>query len=257
VNSNSLNPIERQPIVDEIVERLVSYILHEDLKPGDKLPTERELMSRLSVGRSTLREAIKTLSAVGVLEVKQGSGTFVGQGNVSILTKPLAWGLLLSQDSVEHVIEARGVIEVALAGWAAERATEAEISSISRILDSLEASQFDMETYVEHDLEFHVAIAQAAHNPMVSLILSLIQQVLRIWMKVTYIESGGATDSMILHRKIFNAIQSHDARAAREQMEDHTSGNPLRAAAAKKFVDGQMPQSLLSLITRDIAPSFD
>jgi GntR family transcriptional repressor for pyruvate dehydrogenase complex len=255
MNSEDLNPIDRQPIVDEIVEKLIGFILNSNLKSGDRLPPERELIGRLSVGRSTLREAIKTLSAVGVLEVKQGSGTFVGHGNVSILARPLAWGLLLSQDSIEHVIEARGVIEVALAGWAAQRATEPEISTIGRILDSLEASQFDMESYIEHDLEFHLAIAHAAHNPMFSLILSLIQQVLRVWMKATYLETGGASDSMTLHRKIYHAIQSHDALTARELMEDHTSGNPLRAAAAKKFIDGQTPESFLALITRDNRPS--
>lgn len=249
LKSSNLNPVSRPPIVDEIVEQLVGFILNEHLKPGDKLPTERDLIARLSVGRSTLREAIKTLTAVGVLEVKQGSGTFVGKGDMSILAKPLAWGLLLSQDSVDHVIEARSVIEVALAGWAAERATEDEITSIGQILDSLEASQSDMETYVEYDLEFHVAIANAAHNPMFLQILNLIQQVLWVWMKVTYQESGGPADSMNLHRKIYDAIRSHDAKTARELMEAHTSGGPLRSAAAKKSINNQITQSFLSLIT--------
>ena len=158
-------------------------------------------------------------------------------------------GLLLSQDSVDHVIEARSAIEVALAGWAAERATEAEISSIGQILDSLEASQSDMESYVKCDLEFHVAIARAAHNPMFLQILNLIQQVMWVWMKVTYQESGGTADSMSLHRKIYEAIRTHDAQAARELMQAHTSGDPLRSAAAKKSIDSQVKQSFLSLIT--------
>lgn len=168
MNSGNLNPINRPPVVNEIVEQLVGFILNEGLKPGDKLPTERELIERLGIGRTTLREAIKTLSAVGVLEVKRGSGTFVSDGNMSILVKPIAWGLLMSQDGIDHVIEARGVLEVTLAGWAAERATDAEIAEIGRILGKLEASQFDLEAYVRSDLAFHVAIARAAHNPMFS-----------------------------------------------------------------------------------------
>ncbi|MBK8021903.1 MAG: FadR family transcriptional regulator [Chloroflexi bacterium] len=244
-----LVPINRGPIVNEIVERLVGFILSEHLKPGDKLPTERELIERLSVGRSTLREAVKTLSAIGVLEAKQGSGTFVGDGNMSILARPLAWGLLMSQDSVDHVIEARGVIEVTLAGWAAERATKEEIAAIGQILDSLEASQHDMDSYVEHDLEFHIAIAHAAHNPMFSQILSLIQEVMRAWMKITYLESKGASESMKVHRQIFEAIRSGDARVARELMASHTSGDPLRAAAAKKLGSQQDFKGLLALIT--------
>lgn len=249
MNSGNLNPINRPPVVNEIVEQLVGFILNERLKPGDKLPTERELIERLSIGRSTLREAIKTLSAVGVLEVKRGSGTFVSDGNMSILVKPIAWGLLMSQDSIDHVIEARGVLEVTLAGWAAERATDTEIAEIGRILGKLEASQYDLEAYVESDLAFHVAIARAAHNPMFSQILTLIQEVLRIWMKVTYLQSGGAADSMSVHRKIYEAIQARDAHTARQLMEAHTSGDPLREAAAEKLIDRQSSKGFLSLIT--------
>ena len=121
--SRHLEPISRTTVVDEIVERLIGLIVDEGLKPGDQLIPERELMERLEVGRSSLREAIKTLCALGVLEIKRGTGTFVGYGDTSILTKPLAWGLFLNQTSIQQVIEARSVIEVALAGWAAERAT--------------------------------------------------------------------------------------------------------------------------------------
>ena len=248
-STTNFNPINRAPIGDEIVEQLAKFILNEHLKPGDKLPAERDLMARLSVGRSTLREAIKTLSAVGVLEVKQGSGTFVGYGNMSILAKPLAWGLLLGQDSIESVIESRIVIEVALAGWAAERATEAEVVSIGQILENMAESQSRMDAYIEDDLAFHFAIAKAAHNPMFSQILTLIQQVLRVWMKVTYLESKGATDSMDLHRKIYEAIRDRNVQAAREYMETHTSGVPLRMAAAKRPLNSEIAASFLSLIT--------
>jgi GntR family transcriptional repressor for pyruvate dehydrogenase complex len=250
MNTRNINPVNRPAIVDEIIEQLLGFILKEQLKPGDKLPAERELMAQLSVGRSTLREAIKSLSTIGILEVKQGAGTFVGNGDMSILVKPLTWGLLLNQDSVDHVIEVRTVIETALAGWAAERATEAEIATLGDILESLEASQADIDAYVEHDLEFHLAIAIAAHNPMFLQILSLIQHMLRVWMKVTYMEeSGGPADSMVLHRKIYEAIRSHDAQAAREFMQDHTSGVPLRLAATKKSINQQVIQSFLKLIT--------
>src|SRR5215204_3800636 len=130
--SRHLDPINRTTVVDEIVERLIGLIIDEGLKPGDQLIPERELMARLEVGRSSLREAIKTLCALGVLEIKRGTGTFIGYGDTSILTKPLSWGLFMNQGSIQQVIEARSVIEVALAGWAAERATEEEIAAIGR-----------------------------------------------------------------------------------------------------------------------------
>lgn len=250
--SQHLNPINRMTVVDEIVERLIGLIVDEGLKPGDQLLPERELMARLSVGRSSLREAIKTLCALGVLEVRRGLGTYVGYGDTSILTKPLAWGLFLSQSNVQQVIEARSVIEVALAGWAAERATEDEITSIGQLLDQMEASRTDMESYVDLDMKFHRAIADAAHNTMLSHVLNIFQRVLRVWMETTYIEAGGSEDSMVLHREIYEAIRSRDGQAAREIMADHTSGGPLLAAAARTYAEGQTSPDFLSLIGSDL-----
>lgn len=247
IESRHLDPINRTTVVDEIVERLVGLIIDERLKPGDKLIPERELMARLAVGRSSLREAIKTLCALGVLEIKRGTGTFVGYGDTSILTKPIAWGLFVNQTSIQQVIEARSVIEVALAGWAAERATEEEIAAISQLLDQMEAIQNDMESYVNNDVKFHLAIAEAAHNDMLANVLRIFQHVLRVWMETTYKESGDTKDSMALHREIYEAIRSRNAPAVREMMADHTSGGPLLAAAARTYTEGLPPPDLFSL----------
>ena len=239
--SRHLAPIGRTTVVDEIVERLVRLILDEGLKPGDQLIPERELMARLEVGRSSLREAIKTLCALGVLEVKRGTGTFVGYGDTSMLTKPLSWGLFLNQTSTRQVIEARSVIEVALAGWAAERATEEEKNEIGRLLADLEKHQNDRMQYVESDLAFHLSIAHAAHNDMLANVLVMFQQVLRVWMETTYKESKDTRASMALHQEIYAAILAGDAAAAREAMADHTSGGPLLAAAARSYAQGLPP----------------
>jgi GntR family transcriptional regulator, transcriptional repressor for pyruvate dehydrogenase complex len=244
--SRHLDPISRTTVVEEIVERLIGLIIDEGLKPGDQLIPERELMARLEVGRSSLREAIKTLCALGVLEIKRGTGTFIGYGDTSLLTKPLAWGLFLNQSSIQQVIEARSVIEVALAGWAAERATEEEIATIGQLLEQLEANQADMARYVESDLAFHLAIARAAHNDTLADVLTIFQHVLRVWMETTYKESKGTKDSMALHRKIYAAMQSRDVVAAREAMTTHTSGGPLLAAAARTDAEGLPPLYLYS-----------
>ncbi|MCB0153852.1 MAG: FadR family transcriptional regulator, partial [Anaerolineae bacterium] len=219
-----INPINRMTIVDEIVERLIDLIVKGDLKPGDKLPPERELRNRLSVGRSSLREATKTLQALGVLEVKPGLGMFVSQGDIASFTKPLALGLFLNQGNVQQVIEARSVIEVALAGWAAERATEEDIALIGELLEKLTESQVDMDAYVDYDMKFHFAIAKAAKNEMLLYTLRVLHSVIRTWMETTYQESKGAVDSMELHTKIYNAICARDVKTAREIMAAHTSG---------------------------------
>ncbi len=228
-----LDPITRMTVVDEIVERLVGLIIDDGFQPGDQLISERELMARLEVGRSSLREAIKTLCALGILEIRRGIGTFVSSRDTSILTKPLAWSLYLNQTSVRQVIEARSVIEVTLAGWAAERATEEEILAIGRFLDELEANQGDMAAYVESDLAFHLSIAKAAHNELFENILGTFQHILRAWMETTYKEAGGTKESMALHRKIYAAIRARDAKTAQQAMSAHTSGGPLLTAAER------------------------
>ncbi len=186
-----------------------------------------------------------------MLEIKRGTGTFVGYGDTSILTKPLAWGVFLNQICIQQVIEARSVIEVALAGWAAERASEEDAVAIGRLLDQLEANQSDMASYVDSDLAFHPAIARAAHNDMLFNVLVIFQHALRVWMETTYKESKGTRDSTAWHREIFAAIQSRDAASAREAMADHTSGGPLLAAAARSYAEGLSPLDLSSLGRRN------
>jgi GntR family transcriptional repressor for pyruvate dehydrogenase complex len=247
-DSPYLNPISRALVVDEIIDRLIALVVNEKLKPGDKLPTERELMARLSIGRSSLREAIKTLSAVGALEVKRGSGIFVGYGDTSILAKPLAWGMFLSKSNVGQVIEARSIIESALAGWAAERRSNEDLQLLSELLQKLEMSQNDKETYINYDLKFHLAIGKAAQNNILFQVLNIFQNILRAWMEITYQETNGPMDSMETHRELLEAIRNGNSRSARRIMQDHTSGAPLRTAAARHSAESQMMLDFLSLI---------
>src|SRR6476660_7341055 len=111
----------RRRLTHDVAQRLVDLILDQDLRPGDRLSSERELMASLSVGRSSLREAIKSLAAFGVVEVAVGSGTYVADGDTSLLTRPLSWSLLIGERSTDDLIEARRILEVELVGLAAER----------------------------------------------------------------------------------------------------------------------------------------
>jgi GntR family transcriptional regulator, transcriptional repressor for pyruvate dehydrogenase complex len=245
-----LNPIHRTLVVDEVIDRLIALVVNENLKPGDRLPAERELMSRLAIGRSSLREAVKTLSAIGVLEVKRGSGIFVGRGDASILARPLAWGMFLSKDSVGQAIEARSVIESALAGWAAERRSAEDIAALSDILEKLERNQDDQAAYIDLDIQFHLAIASAAQNQILFQVLTIFQHLLRVWMETTYTESHGAADSMASHRQLFGAIRDQDAAAARNIMQLHTSGAPLRSAVMRHFAASDITPDLLSILKK-------
>jgi GntR family transcriptional repressor for pyruvate dehydrogenase complex len=219
IDSPYLAPIERTTVAEEIVKRLTSMILDTGLKPGHKLPSERELMARLNVGRSSLREGIRTLSALGMVKVVGGSGTFVANGDLTALTQPLSWRLLMNEHTAREVIEARRVVEVELAHLAAERATPEDLASIGRCLEAMRGSSTDTE-YLQSDLDFHLAVAAAGHNQVLYNVLETLRLVIRAWMLESfryadtrrhYLNGQAVQD----HAEIYDSICNHDAEAAR------------------------------------------
>ncbi|MEO8244924.1 MAG: FadR/GntR family transcriptional regulator [bacterium] len=234
----------RNTVVDDVIESITSLIIEEGLKPGDQLFTERDLIAKLGVSRSSLREAVKTLCALGILEIRHGTGTFISSGSTSMLTRPLKWGLLLSGASVKGVIEARSIIEVSLARWAAERASAEEVAKIAVLLQDLEDNKDDQARYVPLDLAFHMEIAKASHNEMLATVLVTMQQILRTWMEATFTESRSTKHSMDMHREIFAAIKAGDADAAGKAMAIHTSGGPMLAAAERHYPGEVAPSSV-------------
>lgn len=236
MQSPHLTPIERMTVGDEIVRRLTNYILDHGLKAGDKLPTERELMSMLSVGRSSLREAIKTLSAVGLVRVAVREGMFVGGGDSSVLSQPLSWALLLGEQSTREVIEARRAVEIELAGLAAERATPAAIATIAAVHDQMRGARGDGAAYTRADLEFHLAVARAADSRVLFHILATLRHIVEAWIEKTVTGNRGRPRSLDEHTPIVDAIRRHDRDLARAAMASH-----LNAAAAR----------LLALVARE------
>lgn len=240
-------PTPRGTVVDDVIEKITNLILEEGLRPGDKLFTELDLMARLGVGRSSLREAIKTLCALGILEIQHGKGTYISSGSTSMLTRPLKWGLFLSGTSVKEIIDARSVIEVALARWAAERASEEDIASINVLLQELDNHREDRTKYVEYDLKFHMAIATASKNELLSTVLMTMQHILRTWMDATFSEIRSTKHSMEMHKQIFAAIAAHDPEEAGKAMMIHTSDGPLRAAAEQLYPGTMTPISAFNM----------
>ena len=223
----SLSRASRGSLPEEIVQRLVNLIIEQGLRPGDRLPSERELMGRLAVGRSTLREALKTLVAFGIIDVAMGSGMFVGESDCSLLTRPLSWRLLMGERSARDVVEARRLVEVELAGLAATRATGPELDAIAEKLALMQARLGDADAFVRHDVEFHLAIARAGHNQVLYHVLDALQHSLRLWFVEAYrqIEAdlGAERRSALIrwHESIYTAIRSRDPDEARQAMARH------------------------------------
>jgi GntR family transcriptional regulator, transcriptional repressor for pyruvate dehydrogenase complex len=217
--SNHLSAIPRANLTEEILQRILSLV--NDLRPGDKLPTERELIATFRVGRSSVREALKILSAIGVVRIVSGAGTFVGNGNLSLLAKPLSLQFLKGGRGTAELIEARRVLEIELAGLAAERATAEEIGAIEDALVEMEATQQDIERYIDSEIQFHLAIARAAHNHVLLDLLQTLQYIVRRWMVQSIEEFEGRPSSIHEHVPIRDAIKAHDLARARTAMSEH------------------------------------
>ncbi|HTU03502.1 MAG TPA: FadR/GntR family transcriptional regulator [Candidatus Sulfotelmatobacter sp.] len=245
LTSQHLRPIPRPSLTEEIVKRLVNLILEERLRPGDKLPSERELVGRFSVGRSSLREAIRILNAIGVVEVSVGEGMFVGKGDLSLIARPLSLGLLMGRQSRDELIEARRVLETELAGLAAERATEGEVNAIRRQLETMRRSQMLPERYARADLAFHLAIAQAAHNQLLYNLLHTLRHIVGslISKVVLDYDANHMPQSFKVHIPIFEAVRDRDPRAARTAMAVHLDRLEERLTAAISRGHGRRPSS--------------
>lgn len=219
--SNHYSPIPRANLTEEIVKRIINIITELGMKPGDKLPTERELVATFRVGRSSIREAIKILSAIGVVRIVAGAGMFVGNGNLSLLAKPLSLGFLRGGRGTAELIEARRLLEVELAGLAAERASTEEVASMKDGLAEMHAHQEDIERYTESDIRFHLAVARGAHNEVLLDLLETLQHIIRNWIFKSIEEVEGMPSSIHEHVPIYDAISAHDSVRARAAMNEH------------------------------------
>jgi GntR family transcriptional repressor for pyruvate dehydrogenase complex len=218
-----LEPIERRSVFDEVVTRLGDFIMSSGLKSGDKLPAERELTESLRVGRSSLREAVKALRAVGAIDVVAGGGMYVGHGGSKALSKPLSWAVLLNASSLQQTIEAREILEVQLAPLAAERISDEELTELRHLLEHMRAAHNDPEAYLSTDVRFHLTIARASKNDILCYALEMLQHVVSAWIRRTLRTANCEPLAIEEHQTIYDALAARNAPAAREAMRAHLS----------------------------------
>ena len=221
---SSVKPIKRRRLTDQIVDQLDSLIANGKLKKGDKLPVERELTEQFGVGRSSLREAIGALLLTGVLTTRAGRGTFVSVSSDEFLSRALTWRVQMGREKIEELVEARIVLEQAVAGLAAANATETDIAEIRRHLELMKKNaQKRNPTQVQVDLSFHLALAKASHNATLFRFLSELRNLTILWIKQTVrserIYSLG--DTIRDHEAILNAVVAHDVEKAHSAMRQH------------------------------------
>jgi len=218
----SLEAIPRARVYSEVARQLQARIVNK-LKPGDMLPPERELMKRFRVSRSSIRDAIRSLAAVGLLEPRQGVGTIVRELSSDAVVSPVASVLLQKRKVIHELLDVRMILEPPLARRAARHATAEQIAEMEAILDRQEEKLRDAESTTEEDSAFHYAIALAADNSVMLKLVRVLMDLLRESRERALQVGGRQRKSLAGHRRLLTAIKQGDAAAAEAAMRRHLS----------------------------------
>lgn len=214
------SPIERRKVYAQIAERLLAQIGAGHLRPGDPLPTERQLTQSFRVGRSSVREALRTLESQGVIKPVE-SGAFVVADASTPLNHSLDLLLTLQGATLRELFEVRKILEAESAALAATRRTESEMSAMAGAIEEMKESLQAQERYIEADLRFHLTIAAATRNRMTLHMMQAIRAPLQRALGSIYYIPGSPQRSIDQHTEILRAIRLGDAASARQRMREH------------------------------------
>jgi GntR family transcriptional repressor for pyruvate dehydrogenase complex len=206
---------------EQVAEQIRRLITSGTLKAGDLLPPERELAEKLGVGRSSIRDAVRTLEVMGILDPRQGHGTVVRDLDTDALVVPLASVLRHKRELVSELLDVRRMIEPGLAARAAKNATPEEIREMTAILARHETRLRRGQDTVDEDSEFHDALARAARNSVALRVIDVLMDLLRESRSRSLQVPGRAQRSFDGHRRILRAIGKRDAKAAEGAVRKH------------------------------------
>ncbi|PYT67975.1 MAG: FadR family transcriptional regulator [Acidobacteria bacterium] len=211
----------RRDKVYEGVAKQIERLILKKLRPGDKLPSERELAEMLVVSRSSIRDAIRSLELMGMVEPRQGAGTIVREISSDSLVNPLADALQRKEKRIGELLDFRKMLEPPLAARAATRVSADEISEMEEILKRQEEKLRRGESTIAEDSEFHYAVALASGNTVVLKVLDVLMDLLRDSRERSLQVEGRPQKSLDGHRRILVAIKRNDAEAAKVAMRRH------------------------------------
>jgi GntR family transcriptional repressor for pyruvate dehydrogenase complex len=220
--ATAFSHIDRTSIKDLALEQLKRYILAADILPGQRLPSERELAERLGVGRNSVREALKVLEAVGLVESRIGEGTFITAQTGTSIGRAIGFGLAAWGGAIMEILGARQIIEVEAARVAAENADEPDLRNLANELQRMEAAIGRSREYLAADMNFHRLVGKATHNAIVAQIIAglidLLEEVLR---EVHTDQLPTSSEGPGTHRAVYEAITCRNPAAAGEMMRQH------------------------------------
>jgi GntR family transcriptional repressor for pyruvate dehydrogenase complex len=218
----TLKPVSRVTLGEQVAAQLSDQIAEGRWKPGEKLPSEAELCFSLNIGRSTLREALKSLAFVGLVQMRPGEGTYVLDGSQMIMDRILARGLPKSDKGLADVGEARLLLEGEIAALAANRADERDLEQLDAMVEDMKASLAgEGRDFIDLDVEFHLMIAQCAKNQMLFDLMAPIRGVMRDWISRSQQMPEIQQNAHKQHIKIVAAIRKRDPEKAKHEMRTH------------------------------------
>lgn len=213
--------IRASRLYEQIVQQIEESIVKGALKPGDQLPAERELAQRFGVSRTAVREAVKALREKGLVEAYSGRGTFITDGTTQAVRQSLDLMFKLGPDGSIHLAEVRTILEPEIAALAAVRIQDSELATMREAVAVMDKAGQDPDAYIEADLDFHLALAEGAANPLILSLLDSIVGLLREQRLRIFKVPGGPERGQVHHKQILDAVERRDTQGARTAMRAH------------------------------------
>lgn len=220
-----IKPIKKTSVPEQIIHQLKSLIESGHIKPGNKLPAERDLAGMLAVSRPSLREALRALSLLGIIENRPGSGTYLATSFDKWPLDSFSIFLTINRGALIDIYEARKGMDGAIAGLAAQRRSEEDLRIMSRALKYMKANLKNNDEYARYELDFHFAVVEASKNLVIAGLMEKLYRLLQETRDHIYIHAqkaiGRLQQDYDNHKTIFNRIKDGDAEGATKAMIDH------------------------------------
>ena len=231
-NLSAFQSVPRRNAVEDVIQSFQDALISGELQPSQRLPSEAKLGQQLGVGRGTVREAMKMLSAMGVVESRQGDGTFIRDTISPKVINPLLFAVIIEAQDIEHLYEFRRMMEIAHSELAAQKATDADFERLDNIIREMvsyrESGQREPEKLVELDLKFHSAILESTQNPLVVKIGLMLQEMFRETVKQSISTQGGVRWTIEQHERMLAALKTRDVNQVREAVDLGLDGSRTR-----------------------------
>ena len=216
------SPVQSSRLYEQIVEQIEQHVLTGTLKPGDKLPSEREFSEQFNVSRTVVREAVRALREKGLVDIQPGRGTFITDGTSEAMRNSLGLVFQVGQDQAQtDLVQVRAILEPEIAALAADHATADDIAELQSAIEAMDTLLDDADKFIEADQAFHLALARATHNTLIPVLLDPIVDLLFEQRKLIFLNTGGAKRGQYHHKRILETVRQGDAAAAREAMRAH------------------------------------